>query len=196
MFKWNSVVLLGWKRLVVGNAISLGSLDGGFMVAEDRRKPQIFTAPQAVIIQWPPRGTHLRSGHFLRLIIMGINSGPLIFRSVSRNRHTAFINLSAALRHGASSFFHEDTTLFCYVLRDALPTSGVTAPAAVGNCFKEPVCLIAAKLEAEPVKYNSTFRWRNFWVRIVNLQSGRRQVSFNSSRLCVDRLRKNYVKLT
>ena len=96
----------------------------------------------------------------------------------------------------ASSFFHEDTTLFCYVLRDALPTSGVTAPAAVGNCFKEPVCLIAAKLEAEPAKYNSTFRWRNFWVRIVNLQSGRRQVSFNSSRLCVDRLRKNYVKLT
>lgn len=58
----------GRKRLVVGNVISLGSLDGEFMVAEDRRKPQIFTAPQAVIIQWPPRGTHLRSGHFLRLI--------------------------------------------------------------------------------------------------------------------------------
>lgn len=57
--KRNSVVLKVEKRLAAGNAISLGSLDGEFMVAEDRRKPQIFTAPQAVIIQWPPRGTRI-----------------------------------------------------------------------------------------------------------------------------------------
>lgn len=110
----------GRKRLVVGNAISLGGLAGEFMVAEDRRKPQIFTAPQAVIIQWPPRGTHLRFGHFLRLIIIrmereGHKLGALDFSKASLAIDTAFIIYQLRNRHGGSRF-----STFCYVLHDAL----------------------------------------------------------------------------